>query len=87
MDKLVEKVALVIRQNTRPYESLRDGKTITAEEIAGAIIPLIAQEIKGELEREFGERPVLSTDGYNRVVDTEMVIRESWWDKFWGRYV
>lgn len=71
---LVEKVALIIRQNTRPYESLRDGKTITAEEIAKALIPLIVEEIKRELEK-------------GRISGRQIVkIPIKTWDKFWERY-
>jgi len=49
-EKLREEVALVVRQNTTPYTSLRDGKTIMAEEIAVQILSLVMAYFMEQIE-------------------------------------
>jgi len=51
IQELVEWVALIIRQNTTPYVSLRDGKTIIAEEVARTILshPSLLIEVDAKL--------------------------------------
>ncbi len=47
------KIALTIRQNTTPYVSLRDGATISANEIADQIL-VLTKEALPELAKEAG---------------------------------
>ena len=85
-EKLREEVALVVRQNTTPYTSLRDGKTIMAEEIAVQILSLVMAyyvEKIGGVEnphkpnplREFDHEITMALrDGFNEAIQAVLEV-------------